>query len=362
MPGGIHSFTRTGPLSEFEKIGGFAANYGAALTTGGGGAAIGAATGVNPLTAITPDPLTAASYGMITLNPVNAMGRLWSGVTGRQGPFSALGIGSSSWKYTGAWGYKTLLTGLGETTSAAGFFSKASAGNVVLSATEFLGTYLRDTVGLSENMAVQAMSNARRLGLAGMANLQQGTGGPGGHLAKNMKYKWLYHLAGIDPIAEQKAGNLVMRGLSGSIKKTTGGGVQQVAGAALKKVSGLASTATVSGLAAGAATATIGGGVASALSIASGAYSLYTLYQLTSMAGGWAFNTSFEGMGETVTSIMRYIDEQGSPNVGRGRLRTAMQSRGAATERQRAVRASYASKINPGNRMYGNEAQYHHSR
>ena len=94
MPSTIHPFSRS--LSQFEQVGGFASNYGAAITVGGGGAAIGAASGVNPLTAITPDPLTAASYGMITANPISAMGRIWSGVTGRQGAFSSLGIGSST--------------------------------------------------------------------------------------------------------------------------------------------------------------------------------------------------------------------------------------------------------------------------
>ena len=61
-------------------------------------------------------------------------------------------------------------------------------------------------------------------------------------------------------------------------------------------------------------------------------------------------------------SFFQYVKEIQRPEFGRGRLHMAMASAGAATERQRAVRATYGNKINPTNRLMGTEAMYHHSR
>jgi hypothetical protein len=230
-------------------------------------------------------------------------------------------------------------------------WAKASLGNVVLSATEALGMFLRDTAGMQSSTIIQAMSNARRLGLAGMLNVTEG--GAQASTAAAMKHKWAYYLAGRDPIAEKAAGNLST--------KILGDNKSKIVGTALKKVGGKGSLA-ISPLAAATGVTIAGGLAGKALSVASGAYSLYTIYQIGALAGGWAFKTSIAGMGEAATSIMTYLDEINKPNMGRGRIPTALLSDGAATERQRAIRASYASKINPANRMYGNEAQYHHSR
>ena len=50
------------------------------------------------------------------------------------------------------------------------------------------------------------------------------------------------------------------------------------------------------------------------------------------------------------------------PDFGTGRIPNALQSAGAGTERRRAIQAAYSAKINPSNRMFGNEARFHHSR
>ena len=57
-----------------------------------------------------------------------------------------------------------------------------------------------------------------------------------------------------------------------------------------------------------------------------------------------------------------FLDEIKKPEFGRGRIAASMMSQGAATERQRAISASYKAKVAPSNRMYGTEAMYHHSR
>jgi hypothetical protein len=352
-PGGALGWGMQGAAaSEMFPALSFADRYGSAILSGGGAFGAQIATGINPLTAITPGPIIAASLGALTLNPVSAAGRVWSGVTGWKGIFSKTLPGvSSTWEYGGAWGYKTLLAGLGETPAAASMWAKASLGNVVLSATEALGTFLRDAGGMQSSTIIQAMSNARRLGLAGMLNVTEG--GAAASTAAAMKHKWAYYLAGRDPIAEKAAGNLSTKILGDKKSKIVGTALKQVGGKGSLTVSPIVTATGV----------TVAGGMAGkALSIASGAYSLYTLYQIGAFAGGWSFKTAVAGMGEAATSIMNYLGEINKPNMGRGRIPTSLLSDGAATERQRAIRASYASKINPSNRMYGNEAQYHHSR
>lgn len=330
---------------------GFMSQYGyaggAAITS----AAVNSTTGINPLLELTPNPLQAMSYGMITANPFAATGRMWSGLTGlgRKQP----------WKYTGAWGYKTLLTGMGE--AGAGMGAKLSVGNVALSATEGVGKLIRGFGGMSNNPWIQAMSNARKLGIAGMLNVGEET----------LKHQWLYNLAGRGP----RPDDFVTKTLSGSgddaIKarflKETGRGIGGK-GTSNAMISAfphapMAGKAQFTAAKKAGQSIIIAGGLAGrALTFASGASSLMLMWDIASFAGGGVLTSTIEGMGDFTRGVMQYLDESRKPNMGRGRIPSSLMTTAAATERQRAVQASYASKVNPSNRMYGNEASYQHTR
>jgi len=321
--------------------------YGYAAGAGLTSAAVNSTTGINPLLELTPNPLQAMSYGMITANPFTAAGRMWSGLTGLGGPIR----GMQPWKYRGAWGYKTLLTGLGE--SGGGMGAKLSVGNVALSATEGVGKLIGGFGGMADKTWVQAMSNARRLGIAGMLNVGEET----------LKHTWVYNLSGNAPGAD----DFITKTLSGSgddaikarfLKNTGKGSGDTIISAFGSKKALLPQRQAIKKGA-----LLVAGGIAGrALTFASGASSLMLMWDIASFAGGGMLTSSIEGMGDFTRGVLQYLDESRKPNMGRGRIPSSLMTTAAATERQRAVQASYASRVNPSNRMYGNEASYQHTR
>jgi len=334
---------------------GFMGRYGAASLSGGLSAGVDSSTGINPLLELTPNPLQAMSYGMLTANPFTAMGRMWSGLTGKGGPMK----GMQPWKYSGAWGYKTLLTGIGE--AGAGMGAKLSVGNVALSATQGIGRLIGGFGGMADNTWVQAMSNARRLGVAGMLNVGEET----------LKHTWAYNLGGRAPGSD----DFVIKTLSGSgddaikarfLKNTAAkvGGIKtnntMISAFPHKPMAGKAQYTAAKK--AGQSILIAGGIAGRALTFASGASSLMMMWDIASFAGGSALTSGIEGMGDFTRGVLQYLDESRKPNMGRGRVPSSLMTTAAATERQRAVQASYAAKVNPSNRMYGNEASYQHTR
>lgn len=323
---------------------GFTGRYGAAALTMGGASITESATNINPLMELTPSPIQAASYGMLTVNPITAMGRVWTGFTGKRGPIT-LRTNNTSWRYTGAWGYKTLLTGMGVDDAATGVMAKMSLGNVMLSATEGVGRLIGGFGGMEGKAWVQAMSNARRLGIAGMLNT-------GAYDPKaDVKHKWIYYLAGIDPdkstwgsISGKDKDAIESRFLR--TVKSKGILIDPLEKEASKKAGVM-----------------LAGGVAGrAITFLSGVTSLMTIYDITQAAGGFALNQTMEGVGDFTRGVLQYLEEARKPEAGRGRIPRQMMTTGAATERQRALQATYGARINPSSRMYGNEATYQHVR
>jgi hypothetical protein len=238
-------------------------------------------------------------------------------------------------EYGGPIGFRTLLTGMPDKMGIKQGFalgSRLSIGNMVLSATESVG-HAAISAGWEAPM-FRTMRHAKSLGLAGMLNLVDDAD----FLSKTpdkLKSAWLYKLAGVDPKTLKVGAEITYaKGVSKFAPKIT----------------------EVGKLALGA------GGAAKAFATAAAGFSLYTYLDLMSGAVKFTADTFVKGIGGLAVSINQWLDERKGLELGYGRLPTAMISSAAATERQRAVRASYGAKINPRNRLMGNEATYHHTR
>ena len=127
--------------------------YGWAMAAGGGAAITQATTGFNPMTDVIPDPFTGLMYGSVAFNPLEAGRRIKYGITGK-----------GSWRHEGAWGYKSLFTGVRH----GSMLSQLSLGNVVLSGIEGIGKGIGHIAGVESNATIKAMSSARKHGLAGV--------------------------------------------------------------------------------------------------------------------------------------------------------------------------------------------------
>ena len=237
--------------------------------------------------------------------------------------------------YGGPLGFRTLLTGMPDKMGIKQGFalgSRLSIGNMVLSATEAIG-HAAMSAGWEAPM-FRTMRHAKSLGLAGMLNLVDDAD----FLSKapdKLKSAWLYKLAGVDP-TKLKAGQEIVysKGVSKFAPKVAEAG---------KMALGVGKGARV-------------------FATAAAGFSLYTYLDLLSGAVKFTADTFVKGIGGLAVSINQWLDERKGLELGYGRLPTAMISSAAATERQRAVRASYGAKINPRNRLMGNEATYHHTR
>jgi hypothetical protein len=237
--------------------------------------------------------------------------------------------------YSGPIGFRTLLTGMPDKMGIKQGFalgSRLSIGNMVLSATESVG-HAAISAGWEAPM-FRTMMHAKSLGLAGMLNMVEDV-----DLIRKtpdkLKSAWLYKLAGVDPTKLEAGKEIVYsKGVSKFAPKVTEAGKM-----------------------------TLGVGFgARAFATAAAGFSLYTYLDLMSGAVKFTADTFVKGIGGLAVTINQWLDERKGLELGYGRLPTAMISSAAATERQRAVRASYGAKINPRNRLMGNEAIYHHTR
>lgn len=317
-----------------------------------------AATGVSP-TAAVPSPWMGALYGGVVsnVNPLTAVGTAWRGAFGvsayksaggghmpargfmrhspwaKGAPFTNIKpnpVFNKGFKYQGMLGWKTLLLG---THDGAGVWSKLSVGNVGLSTVQMIARGIQSVAPDWNDPLLARAMQAKSLGLAGMFNVGDNMMKSG----KDLKHSWLYKLAGVD-ITDAKLSDLKPMGVKGKGVKVTN--------EMLKK-----------GVHIGAKT-----GGHRLFSAAVGGFSLYSWLSLLTDVTSFGGRVLAEGVGGAASRLYSYIDEMKKPEFGRGKLPVAMLSQGAATERQRAISASYKAKVAPSNRLYGTEAMYHHSR
>ena len=283
----------------------------------------------------------APIYGFGALTPWEGMKRMKMAFTGK-----------GSFEYYGAWGYKTLMTGV----KAGSLASQLSLGNVVLSATELTGKAIGGMFGIQNDDFIKAMSNARQGGLAKLFGSVETTTAPPtkkqrlklfNDLKKKNKYSNIMQI--------RKTYKEALSKLKGKTKTTaTGltkfmywmGGETVGGGTAMIKMGGKGALG-------------IGARAAAGLSGVGTALFLTDILSLPIKAG---IDRVESGLTDLATGILQWQKEAALPDFGKGRIPTAMSSSGAATERRRAIQASYSARINPSNRMFGNEARYHHNR
>jgi hypothetical protein len=291
-----------------------------------------------------PNPIEAIQYGGLMVSPFKAMGSVWGGVTGKvrmTSASSAIAGGfrgqflpdrpminpRSTRKFGGMYGYKTLLLGVNAQNSS--LMARASLGNVVLSTAQTIGQGLSKVGGGTGTLAtapiVKTLATIKDTGITGLFSTSKT-----GELSNLAKAVW--RGGGVDPA---------------NLTRTVKDGITTFSASknAIKK--GVVYSA-----------ATKGGRLAS---VGFGLSSIYSWGRLFAGAGKAMGDFALEGVGEAARAFFQYVDEIQRPEFGKGRVNIAMASAGAATERQRAVRATYGAKINPTNRLMGTEASYHHA-
>ncbi len=328
-----------------------------------GGVALGAATlasenltGISPLDFM-PSPFTAPLWGSL-MNPVKAARIInpFSGGTGAvfaglsESVTSKWGEGSNFFRrtdafkntatyagatYRGPVGFKTLMLGMRE---SSGLAAKMSIGNMALSSAELVGHAFANK-GMGDALWVKTLQNARTLGVAGMLNIGEDLSSP-----EKLGAAWAYKFGGIDP-SNVKAGKQISAKVADGGEKAIKHYLPQFSDDAVK------------------AGFKLGAGMgARVFSTVAAGFSLYTYYDIISTVTSSLASTSIQGAGELAATLNQWIDEKRGLEFGYGRIPQAMISAGASTERRRAVQASYGAKINPRNRLMGNEASYHHNR
>tara|TARA_Y100000310_G_C20693015_1_gene823634 strand:+ start:1759 stop:2811 length:1053 start_codon:yes stop_codon:yes gene_type:complete len=336
--------------------------YGGALVAGGGSAFVDMASGgdINPLLDITPTPFEGAMYGLAVINPIEGFSRLKAGLS-----VSGRGLaGKTAFSYSGAWGYKTLFSGV----KAGSLWSSLSLGNVVLSAAQLTGKGL-GSMGLAKEPLVKALMNARSTGIAGVTNAGFQVGPK--DVIRNIRKSNRFNIGAHGQILKGKGIGGRGRGFktaaraNKAYKAAVRAGIQSAAaeGTAWSRWLYWLGGEGVGG--AGAATIKAGAkmGIASRLALlGSGVGTAMIISDIASIATAPLISAAESGVTDLAATLFQWQKEIVKPEFGFGRLPIAMQSGAAATERQRAIRASYSAKINPKNRMMGNEASYHHSR
>ena len=327
--------------------------YGGAITAGGASAVMDYTTDINPLTAITPSPWEAALYGFAATNPWQAMKRLGK----------ALLPGQRTMEYQGAIGYKTLMTGV----RPGSLWSNLSLGNVVLSGVQAGARGLGRAFDIADDPTIAAFSQARTKGLAGLFGTVEDVKGTGKNWQQVLSKQEISDVR--NKIRNRWSGRRHVSGYTDAMKqslkaaarnKTVGA---KAVGAGTQLMYWLGGTNAAGGKAmvqiGGKGLAGVGGRLAAGLS---GIGTAWLLYDVTTAFTGSPFQAAQEGITDLATGLLQWQRDVAMPEFGTGQIPMAMQNAGAATERRRAIQASYSAKINPGNRMLGNEARYHHSR
>jgi len=88
--------------------------------------------------------------------------------------------------------------------------------------------------------------------------------------------------------------------------------------------------------------------------------SALSLIQIGGSAAMWAGGAMIEGASQALSYGLDMVMDSQRMELANGKLAPVFMGPNAATERQRAVKAAYNSKVNPSTRMYGNEAGYMH--
>ncbi|MGD9697444.1 hypothetical protein [Acinetobacter sp.] len=239
----------------------------------------------------------------------------------------AAGIMTKTWhknglQFGGIWGYKTLFTGL------TGKASHLSVGHMMLGAVEGFGK-AAVKAGWHNTFTLGAQ-HARKLGLAGMLS--------GAENADDIATKGAKGFAKFARVAGGLGDDILDDGI---MKVVAGDGQKAVTRHFAKYVTGAMLSTSKLAMWGGRAFSIYGWGQLLAMPLVSG-----TKHFGKAMA---------KNMGGIHSLLMNNRFKMGS-----GYLSDSFRTQQAATERQRAVQAIYMSKINPGNRAFGNEAQMYH--
>jgi len=246
--------------------------------------------------------------------------------------------------FSGAWGYRTFFSG------RISGFSRLTLGNAALSAIESIGKRAWEQ-GYRNQFTAWAL-NARELGLAGLfgevkpkdisqevlARIGRREGGVWISKARSLERFTLSH----DPRINRFLGGLsdkVERIFTVSYKKG-----DEVVTKLFPKFS------SEGGFLLKGKKWAIGGTLLTA----------YSLFELANMVATPLINYALKRAANAAGMIKQFAIEQRQFHMGRGYLGPSFQNYYAATERQRAVQAIYAARVNPSSRIYGNEASYYH--
>lgn len=333
-----------------------------------GGAALGAAGGVNPV---------AAGMGLFLGHPItSAQGMLLTN------PFQRLSPDGSSFHLSriGMWGYKTLISGV----QGGGLNRTLTMGNLVLSTVQGTARLLGGLGQIGTGQLATALRYARTVGVAGILHPSdvvfdlvgrkaRGTGSPkmvaragrltahGRDLLKNRLQNvsskgLLSRLAGAGVITHAD----LDKALANKLIKIEGAG-----GQARVIIPALADDIQPKAVPVGKINTSKKWWSGRNLGVKGYRYiwrlgSLYAWMQLASFMARPAVGAALSGASALAVTTLDMLRNFSDLDITSGRLPQSFMTGEAATERQRAVQAIYGARVTPSNRFFGNEAQMYH--
>lgn len=338
-----------------------------------GGSAIGAAAGLNPATEAVKlglgNPLESAQF-LFATNPFQSIQ-----ATGRY-ELSRLGM----------FGYKTLVAGIGP----GGAKRTLTAGNLVLSTLQGAARGLHTLNLLGESNLATSLRHARTVGLAGVFNpgaavktlpgmtkanirgmiptLVQDVKLPrhyeeyrtnirsalkAGRLSRHTKWR---HMAGAGPTTAKDAESFLIKNFAQSVEDIPKGGARVITPV-------LSESAERAGLYVGKTTKgkfLANTFIRSQRMLLRG-FSLYMYGSIASMLARPAVGAMVQGASNLAITSLELLRSVASRDITPAQMSSIFMTTEAATERQRAIQSIYGARVNPSNRLMGNEAQMYHS-
>lgn len=352
-----------------------------ALTTGSiwaGGAAVGGATGFNPVT---------ASVGLALGNPMDTASLLLT-----VNPFQRIQNNRFGLSRAGMFGYKTLIRGV------QGGASTLTAGNLILSSIQGTARLLGGLGQLGEGSLATSLKYARTLGISGIIGHEQSVIDLVGEMRKNPFSMYAgvpselqedvltaggrWRASGVAQLKSKLQSKLpsstkkLLSKLSGAgvisasnVDEMIAKGLIQVEGtgvAARVIVPGLSETVKPKGVFVGKIDPKLRPWLSKNIRVRAyrGMWRLGSFMawaQLTALIAAPVAGAALSGVSNMVVTALDFARNFTNLDITSGRLPQVFMTNEAATERQRAVQAIYGARVSPSNRFLGNEAQMYHS-